>query len=270
MALMDFLAQLGGGNTPFGNQVLPNVMQPTMGGFAGGTFGLDGKPVKQPFLAALGQDEMVATPPNMMEQIRAAQAQPELRDPFAGQAAQAPAAPKQFSGLRDTLGQIGDYLLQANDMQPIYAPRKAEYQRREASAALSQYLGQMDPTIGGIAQYDPQSAIELLKMKSKQQGQDPTALMQNMEYLRRLNPGMTDAQLAEVAQYAIAAPRMYGSPETGFTPDPNYPFTRAQPEGGDLQEGATATNPTTGEKIVFRNGAWVPMGGASGNAGGGF
>ena len=260
MSLAQFLSQLGGlGGQQMGNQAMQKVP-----GFAGGLLDLEGLGSAP----TINPADMVQTPANMMEQIRAV---PELRNPMAPAMPQQPSqATSKFTGLRDTLGQIGDYLLQANDMRPIYAPRKAEYQRREASAALSQYLGQIDPTIGGIAQYDPQSAIELLKMKSKQQGQDPTALMQNMEYLRRLNPGMTDAQLAEVAQYAIAAPRMYGSPETGFTPDPNYPFTRAQPEGGDLQEGATATNPTTGEKIVFRNGAWVPMGGASGNAGGGF
>ena len=40
--------------------------------------------------------------------------------------------------------------------------------------------------------------------------------------------------------------------------------------GGGVQEGATATNPQTGEKIQFRGGQWVPMGGGSGNATGGF
>lgn len=31
--------------------------------------------------------------------------------------------------------------------------------------------------------------------------------------------------------------------------------------GGGVQEGATATNPQTGAKIIFRNGQWQPMGG---------
>lgn len=42
-----------------------------------------------------------------------------------------------------------------------------------------------------------------------------------------------------------------------------------QQQGG-VQEGATATNSQTGEKIVFRNGAWQPMGGSVGNGTGGF
>ena len=37
-----------------------------------------------------------------------------------------------------------------------------------------------------------------------------------------------------------------------------------------VQEGATATNSQTGEKIVFRNGAWQPAGGSVGNGTGGF
>lgn len=274
MSLAQFLSQLGGaiGGQQMGNQMMPG-MPGMIGGFGGGTFNVDGSqatPVQPsaPMQALTGM-EQIQTPPDFMQQVAQSQQMP-MQQPQMQEAPRSPTS--RFTGIRDTLGQIGDYLLQANDMAPIYGPRKAEHQRREASAALSQYLGQIDPTIGGIAQYDPQSAIELLKLKSRQQGQDPTALMQNMEYLRRLNPGMTDAQLAEVAQYAIAAPRMYGSPETGFTPDPNYPFARsgAQPEGGDLQDGATATNPQTGEKIQYRNGAWIPMGGASGNAGGGF
>lgn len=37
-----------------------------------------------------------------------------------------------------------------------------------------------------------------------------------------------------------------------------------------IQEGATATNPKTGDKVKFQNGQWVPVGGGSSNATGGF
>lgn len=37
-----------------------------------------------------------------------------------------------------------------------------------------------------------------------------------------------------------------------------------------VSEGQTATNPQTGEKIVFQNGQWVAQGGAGSNASGGF
>jgi hypothetical protein len=42
------------------------------------------------------------------------------------------------------------------------------------------------------------------------------------------------------------------------------------PVGGGVQEGATATNPQTGEKLIFRGGQWQPMGGGAGNSVGGF
>lgn len=42
-----------------------------------------------------------------------------------------------------------------------------------------------------------------------------------------------------------------------------------QPSAG-VQEGATATNPKTNEKIIFRNGQWQPVGGSVGNGTGGF
>lgn len=37
-----------------------------------------------------------------------------------------------------------------------------------------------------------------------------------------------------------------------------------------IQEGATATNPKTKQKVQFKNGQWVPVGGGSGDATGGF
>lgn len=61
-------------------------------------------------------------------------------------------------------------------------------------------------------------------------------------------------------------------PLTGFAPGivPNPGGAAAGAPAGGYQEGATATNPQTGEKIIFRNGAWQPMGGTAGNGGGGF
>lgn len=35
--------------------------------------------------------------------------------------------------------------------------------------------------------------------------------------------------------------------------------------GGGVSEGATATNPQTGERIIFKGGQWVPMGGGGSN-----
>lgn len=51
---------------------------------------------------------------------------------------------------------------------------------------------------------------------------------------------------------------------------PNTGESAVGASAGGIQEGATATNPRTGEKIQYRGGQWVPMGGGSGNATGGF
>lgn len=39
---------------------------------------------------------------------------------------------------------------------------------------------------------------------------------------------------------------------------------------GSAQEGQTATNPKTGERIIFKGGQWVPLGGGASNGTGGF
>lgn len=51
---------------------------------------------------------------------------------------------------------------------------------------------------------------------------------------------------------------------------PEYRSGEGSASGG-VQEGATATNPQTGEKIQYRGGKWVPMtGGTASNGGGNF
>lgn len=75
---------------------------------------------------------------------------------------------------RDALGQIGDYLLQANDMAPIYGPRKARREQERVGSLLGQYLGQGDEVLAQIMSADPQTGMALLKMKAEQQkGQEP-------------------------------------------------------------------------------------------------
>jgi len=60
-----------------------------------------------------------------------------------------------------------------------------------------------------------------------------------------------------------------GQINTIVAPNPGG-YAAGAPVGGAFREGQTATNPQTGEKIQFRGGQWVPMGGGSGNATGGF
>lgn len=53
---------------------------------------------------------------------------------------------------------------------------------------------------------------------------------------------------------------MDGTARLLIAPNPGTAQT-GSPVAGGVQEGATATNPQTGAKIIFRNGQWQPMGG---------
>jgi len=62
---------------------------------------------------------------------------------------------------------------------------------------------------------------------------------------------------------------MTGQTNTIVAPNPGG-YAAGQPVSGGFQEGQTATNPQTGQKVQFRGGQWVPMGGSGGNVTGGF
>ena len=120
----------------------------------------------------------------------------------------------------------------------------------EKWAQVQQHYGQYDPQLASIPFEQREQA--LLKL-----GQLGEYLDKNQEKFQAIEPGGS----------------LYG-----ISPDGNVrEVVRANPGNaapaspvGSVQEGATATNPQTGEKIIFRNGAWQPMGGTAGNGGGGF
>ena len=145
------------------------------------------------FLAQLAQKEMGGMDPlsqvppvapqmqpqKMQQPMQPQPQQPQLRDPMGGGSMGGPrqASPQtgKFTGLSDTLGTIGDYLLQANDMAPIYAPRKARHQQSQASEAVAAYLGNIDPALADIARNDTRTGMELFKALREDKRFDRTA-----------------------------------------------------------------------------------------------
>ena len=120
----------------------------------------------------------------------------------------------------------------------------------EKWAQVQQHYAQYDPQLASVPFEQREGA--LLKL-----GQLGEYLEKTQEKFQAIEPGGS----------------LYG-----ISPDGNVrEVVRANPGGaapaspvGSVQEGATATNPQTGEKIIYRNGRWEPMGGTAGNGGGNF
>lgn len=112
-----------------------------------------------------------------------------------------------------------------------------------ALAAAAQYgldISQMPPDYESAR---PQLAqfLAINRMAEEEEGRTP--LMQNIEYLRTLNPDRTDAQLAEIARRNINRPIVFQGPGGGqFEYDPTSPGVQgaapgAMPEVGAIEDG---------------------------------
>lgn len=100
------------------------------------------------------------------------------------------------------------------------------------------------------------------------------------QYVGRFD--MRDAIIAQAGQAKAfleqQAPKYMAAPEGAGLINVKDPAAIAawnagatQPQAApSVQDGATATNPQTGEKIVFRGGQWQPIGGAVSNGGSNF
>jgi len=104
------------------------------------------------------------------------------------------------------------------------------------------------------AQYDPQLAQVPFEQRQ-------SALMR----LGQMGQFLKDNARKPMSVEAGGSVVLY-DPATGSVAPMIMPNDGSQPAfggaaPGGVQEGATATNPTTGQKIQFRGGKWVPMGG---------
>ena len=161
MAVTDFLGNVGNAlmqtQGPVLNTRLP--MPGPISGFGGGTFDLEGRQVTP-------VDRYLGTPTQQQ-----------------AQAPQQPAMPaKKRGGVRDFLGKLGDALLVGNGGEPIYAKK---LQQERMGDLLAQYLGMDDPALANLMREDYETGLEIWKARQPK-AQSPTALQQNIEYLRRL------------------------------------------------------------------------------------
>lgn len=144
------------------------------------------------------------------------------------------------------------------------------YQR---ALQIAQQMG-IDTT-GAPANYDPAWVAQQAQTYEFFAGEDGQKALSDagkratdMGY----QPGTPEfsAAVTEIVKAGLAKPYIDEKGQTRLY-QPSLTFGAAAQQGEDaVQEGATATNPQTGEKIIFRNGQWQAAGGGGGNATGGF
>lgn len=119
-------------------------------------------------------------------------------------------------------------------------------QRAAAVQAYAQQLGQQYPEIAQIAALPPEQLEGKLRSAVASAGMiRELVTMERPDYMAV----PYDATLVNTRDPAAVSQFGQGAP---------------QAQGG-VQEGATATNQQTGEKIIYRNGQWQPVGGGGGN-----
>lgn len=116
-------------------------------------------------------------------------------------------------------------------------------------AQVQAHYAQYDPQLAAVPFADRQSAL--------------IRLGQMGEYLKATQPKIMGIEAG--GSLAVVDPRT-GQPTFTVLPNPGDQQPGAS-AGGGVQEGATATNPQTGQKIQFRGGKWVPAGGQPAGSG---
>lgn len=158
----------------------------------------------------------------------------------------------------DVLGAFGDAF---SENGPVYAQQKAQRNRLMQEQQMAEQKRQQDRE-------------NFLFEESYKRANPMPAQPTEFERLVR-SSGLPEAQQVQLMQDYVRnrANPIQGVPYTDEHGNTGLQFIRPNqqaPQQNAIQEGATATNPQTGEKVIFRNGAWQPMGGSVGNGTGGF
>lgn len=171
----------------------------------------------------------------------------------------------------------GEQQMQQRDRQLDQQDRSFELQMQQHTANLDK--AQREAAAKGLE--DISAAV--------QWAQTPERWAQVQQHYARIDPSVATVPFEQREQVLITTGRMAdylkstqerfqaiepGGSLFGISPTGNVrevvranPGTAAPmaPVGGGVQEGATATNPQTGQKLIFRSGQWQPVGGGAGN-----
>lgn len=155
------------------------------------------------------------------------------------------------------LGAFGDAF---SGNGPVYAQQKAQRNRLMQEQQMAEQRRQ-------------QEREDFLFQEGYKRQNPMPAQPTEFERLVR-SSGLPEPQQIQLMQDYVRnrANPIQGVPFTDEQGNTGLQFIRPNATGnaGGVQEGATATNPRTNEKIIFRNGKWEPVGGGVGNGTSGF
>lgn len=148
---------------------------------------------------------------------------------------------------------------------------EASYQRNiQIAQRMGLDIGDAPPT------FDPEwiATEKRIVEAFVKEPQKLTAFMQEAEALG-MTPEQTKQAWLQKYDPWKTVPYQQGGGVAAWNPVTGEKQVIVQPNAGEAQpqqfsDGMTATNPQTGEKVTFKNGQWVPVGGAVSNGGGNF
>lgn len=238
-------------------------------------------PAQRPALTGTGVGDFLGQIPAQPEggDPQAAAGGGGMRMPPAQQTAPPP-APRKHGGLHDFLGRLGDALLIGSGHPAMYGPHK---ERERLGEHLTALLGIDDPNFAALMQDDPQTGYNLWQAQHPK-GEAFTLGANQVRYGpdgKEIAHGPADAgndpvfiqelQRLGIDPHSDLALEIFGLKNSpGGQVAHFHRGGQAPAQAGGVSEGATATNPKTGEKIQYKGGQWVPMGGGAGNGTGGF
>ena len=177
---------------------------------------------------------------------------------------------KAASKADDTLGKIMSAYEKLNEMKAITSTARTtgENLMATASAKTGSTLG---AAVGSEAQTQRQIIKNLrqalLNDIKAATGMSSKAIDSNVElqaFLNSLGDPENQSYEAAIATIGELSAKYAGGALSGAAQDvlkgkTNLPPTSAAPAPASIREGATATNPQTGERIIYRNGKWQPL-----------
>jgi hypothetical protein len=177
---------------------------------------------------------------------------------------------KAASKADDTLGKIMSAYEKLNELKAITSTARTtgENLMATASAKTGSTLG---AAVGSEAQTQRQIIKNLrqalLNDIKAATGMSSKAIDSNVElqsFLNSLGDPENQSYEAAIATIGELSAKYAGGALSGVAQDvlkgkTNLPPTSAAPAPASIREGATATNPQTGERIIYRNGKWQPL-----------